>query len=186
MGSVLEGSNCAGCSFSQPRLTTIGAPPRLGFRLRLRSVRMGISASGSVDGDAASVVMGQRDHVVDVGIARQNLRLDALDRKVHRRGNALNRRRDAENVLRPDRAVVVDETLEGIALKRWQRKRYCSCKRKIVQRWRDGQAHSFSHVPSCPSRWLLRRIQSPNHNARSARRPRCRVAQPYAPRECSR
>ena len=47
IGSVLEGISRTGCNFSQPRLTTIGAPPRLGFRLRLCSVRIGIAASGA-------------------------------------------------------------------------------------------------------------------------------------------
>ena len=41
------GSSRSGCSFSQPRLTTITSPPKFGFRLMLRSVRIGISAPGA-------------------------------------------------------------------------------------------------------------------------------------------
>ncbi len=41
------GSRRCGCSFSQPRLTTISSPPKLGLRARLRSVRIGISAPGA-------------------------------------------------------------------------------------------------------------------------------------------
>ena len=41
------GSSRSGCSFSQPRLITITSPPKFGFRLMLRSVRMGTIASGA-------------------------------------------------------------------------------------------------------------------------------------------
>jgi hypothetical protein len=47
MGMLPGGSSRSGCSFSQPRLTTITSPPKLGFRLMWRSVRMGITASGA-------------------------------------------------------------------------------------------------------------------------------------------
>ena len=41
------GSRRSGCSFSQPRLTTITSPPKFGLRLMWRSVRMGMTASGA-------------------------------------------------------------------------------------------------------------------------------------------
>ncbi len=41
------GSSRCGCSFSQPRLTTITSLPKFGFRLMLRSVRIGTLASGA-------------------------------------------------------------------------------------------------------------------------------------------
>ena len=41
------GSSRSGCSFSQPRLTTMISPPKFGFLLMLRSVRIGICASGA-------------------------------------------------------------------------------------------------------------------------------------------
>src|SRR5471032_3467095 len=41
------GNKRAGCSFSQPRLTTMACPPKLGFRLMLRSVRIGTMAPGA-------------------------------------------------------------------------------------------------------------------------------------------
>jgi hypothetical protein len=47
MAMLPGGSSRSGCSFSQPRLTTITSPPKLGFRLMLRSVRMGMTASGA-------------------------------------------------------------------------------------------------------------------------------------------
>ena len=46
-GIVPGGSRRSGCSFSQPRLTVITSPPKFGFRLMLRSVRIGMSASGA-------------------------------------------------------------------------------------------------------------------------------------------
>ena len=47
IGIVPGGSRRSGCSFSQPRLTTITSPPKFGFRLMLRSVRIGTIASGA-------------------------------------------------------------------------------------------------------------------------------------------
>ena len=46
-GMLPGGSKRSGCSFSQPRLTTMTSPPKFGFRLMLRSVRMGTMASGA-------------------------------------------------------------------------------------------------------------------------------------------
>ena len=46
-GMLPGGSRRSGCSFSQPRLTTITSPPKFGLRLMLRSVRIGITASGA-------------------------------------------------------------------------------------------------------------------------------------------
>ncbi len=47
MGMLPGGSSRSGCSFSQPRLTTITSPPKFGLRLMLRSVRIGTMASGA-------------------------------------------------------------------------------------------------------------------------------------------
>jgi hypothetical protein len=47
IGMLPGGSSRSGCSFSQPRLTTITSPPKFGLRLMLRSVRMGTTASGA-------------------------------------------------------------------------------------------------------------------------------------------
>ena len=47
MAKVPGGSSRSGCSFSQPRLTTITSPPKFGFFEMLRRVRIGIAASGA-------------------------------------------------------------------------------------------------------------------------------------------
>ena len=47
IGMVPGGSRRSGCSFSQPRLTTITSPPKFGFYEMLRRVRIGIDASGA-------------------------------------------------------------------------------------------------------------------------------------------
>ena len=47
MGKLPGGNRREGCSFSQPRLTTMISPPKLGLRLILRNVRIGIMASGA-------------------------------------------------------------------------------------------------------------------------------------------
>ena len=46
-GIVPGGSRRSGCSFSQPRLTSITSPPKFGFSAMWRSVRIGISAPGA-------------------------------------------------------------------------------------------------------------------------------------------
>ena len=46
-GMLPGGNSRSGCSFSQPRLTTITSPPKFGFRLMLRRVRIGTIASGA-------------------------------------------------------------------------------------------------------------------------------------------
>lgn len=43
-----SGSRRSGASFSQPRPTINACPPKLGLRAILRSVRMGMMASGAV------------------------------------------------------------------------------------------------------------------------------------------
>ena len=47
IGIVPGGIRRSGCSFSQPRLTIITSPPKFGFRLMLRTVRIGTIASGA-------------------------------------------------------------------------------------------------------------------------------------------
>ena len=57
----------------------------------LRSVRIGMIGAGRVDRDAAAVAVLERDDVVDVGKARQQLLLDPLDGEVDDAGDALHR-----------------------------------------------------------------------------------------------
>jgi hypothetical protein len=45
--NVPGGSSRPGCSFSQPRLTTIVVPAKFGLRLMLRRVRIGMPAPGA-------------------------------------------------------------------------------------------------------------------------------------------
>ncbi len=73
-GTVPAGSSRSGCSFSQPRPTTITSPPKFGLCAMLRRVRIGIGASRRVDGDAAAIDVLEADDVVDVRIFRQQLR----------------------------------------------------------------------------------------------------------------
>ena len=73
-----------------------------------------------IDSHSAAVRMRDRDHVIHVRIARQNLRLDAPHRKIHRRRHALHRGADAENVFRPHRSVGIAIALKRVALKRRQ------------------------------------------------------------------
>jgi hypothetical protein len=88
---------------------------------------MGIFDARRVDGDAAAIVVGEGDDVVDVGIAREELGLDALDGEVDRGRNALHGGGDAENIFRADRSVVVEKALEGVALERRHGRWECGC-----------------------------------------------------------
>ncbi|KAG0735158.1 hypothetical protein G6F24_018780 [Rhizopus arrhizus] len=47
IGMAPGASRRSGCSFSQPRLTTIDVPPKLGLRAMLCKGRMGIAAPGA-------------------------------------------------------------------------------------------------------------------------------------------
>ena len=107
-------------------------------------------SAGSVDGNAAAVVVGQRNHVVDVGIARQQFRLDAPDREIDCGGNALHGGGDAQNVLGSHRSVIVQKPFEGIALKRRHRRRRSGCQRQILERWNNGLAHPVLVHPTAP------------------------------------
>jgi hypothetical protein len=55
--------------------------------------------TGRIDRDAAPIRVGQRDHVVDARIARQNLGFDSPHRVVDGGSYALNGRGDAKDVL---------------------------------------------------------------------------------------
>ncbi len=76
---------------------------------------------GRVDGNAAAVTVFERNHVVHIGKARQQLGLDALHRKTGDTGHALHGLRDGQDVARADRAVRIAVALEGVALQWWQR-----------------------------------------------------------------
>ena len=62
--------------------------------------------------------MLQADHVIHIGVARQQLLFDALDRKVHHSGHALHGGGDRQNVAGADRAIRVAVALEGVARER--------------------------------------------------------------------
>ncbi|MNL34430.1 hypothetical protein D3C87_1564030 [compost metagenome] len=47
IGMALGASRRSGCSFSQPRLTTMDVPPKFGLRLMLCRVRIGMAAPGA-------------------------------------------------------------------------------------------------------------------------------------------
>ena len=132
------GSSRSGCSFSQPRLSTITSPPKFGFMLMWRKVRIGIAASVRVDGDAAAVAVLEADDVVDVRVLRQQLVADAAQRDVEHAGHALHRRGDGQQVARADRRRPDCVPLEGVAVQRWQRSGFHGRHRQAVERARAG------------------------------------------------
>ena len=90
--------------------------------------------------------MGDGNHVIDVGIAGQNLRPDTPDREFHGGRDTLHRGRNAENVFGSDRAIVVEEAFEGIALERRLRIGHGGGEGQLVQRRGRRQAHEpFVH-----------------------------------------
>jgi len=97
---------------------------------------------GCGDRDAAAIGMGQRDHVVDVGIFRQQLGTDFLDRVLQRSGDALHRGRDAEDVLGAHRTVGIAKTFECIAFERRQLWRHGGCDFQRIERRRFRHANA--------------------------------------------
>ena len=87
-----------------------------------------------VDGDAAAVGVGDGDHAVHVGEARQKLGADALRGVLHGGRDALHGGGDAEDVLRAGAAVGVAVALEGVAIERRQR--------RAARRWPAESASS--------------------------------------------
>ena len=69
-----------------------------------------------IDGHAAAIGVVQRHHVIDIGVFREQIPLDAADDHIERAGDALHGDADAEDVLRANRPVGVAVALEGIAL----------------------------------------------------------------------
>ena len=84
--------------------------------------------------------MGQRHHVVDIGIFRQQLGADLLHRIFERALHALDRGRDAQDIFGADRTIGVAEALEGEAFERRQRRGHCGRDFELVERWRLGHA----------------------------------------------
>ncbi len=125
--------------------------------------------------------MRQRNHIVHIRIPRQHLRLDPLHRIVHRRRNALHRGRDAQNVLRPHRAVVVHKPLEGVPLQRWQSPLAPPSPAADRPATEPPASASGPHAPSSLAESPAPHIRSPSHSAQSARPPQCPPAQPCAP-----
>ena len=149
-GGVPSGSSRAGCSFSQPRLTTSGAPRGVGVQADVAQGADGDGGAGRVDGHAAAVGVRDGHHVVHVGKARQNFRLDAPHRVLHGRRHALHGGRDAEHVLRAHAAVRVAVAFEGVACERRQRGRRRGGERQFVERRALGHLHELlAHPGAC-------------------------------------
>ncbi|SPR99610.1 hypothetical protein CBM2634_B100003 [Cupriavidus taiwanensis] len=87
---------------------------------------------GRVDGHATAIGVLQADHVIDVGVLRQQLFLDAAHRELHHALDALHRGGNAQDVARADRAVGIAVALEGIAIQRRQR-RHARADRQVLQ-----------------------------------------------------
>ncbi len=109
----------AGCSFSHPRLTTSGCPAEIGVQSDVPQRADGYRRARRIDGHAAAVGMGDGDHAVHVGKARQNLRPDAPRGILHGGRHALHRGREAQNVLRSG-TVRIAVALERVAFERRQ------------------------------------------------------------------
>ena len=157
------------------------SPPKFGFLLMLRSVRIGICRVGRVDGDAAAVGVLEADDVVDVRIARQQLGLDPLDRVLDDAGDALHGRRDGEDVARADRAVGVAEALEGVALERRRRRRRDASRSAGPRASAPRASSAAARGPSCRRRSARRRSRSRCRSEAPARRRRSRASATLCP-----
>ena len=148
------------------------SPPKFGLSARFCSVRIGTIASGRIDRDAAAVSMRQGHDVVDIGVFRQQLGLDALDRKLQRAGDALHAGRDRQHVLGADRTVGVAKTFERVAFERRLRGRDGGGE---FERCRVRAASACGCAPRRP-------IRRPGSALPRCRSPRCsaRIGAPSA------
>ena len=81
----------AGWSFSQPRLTMSGCAAEVGVEGDVLEGADRDGGVGRVDGDAAAVGVGDGDHVIDVGEAREEFGADAAGRRSRRWGRRIGR-----------------------------------------------------------------------------------------------
>ena len=136
-----------------------GRAAEVGVEAEVAEGADGNLGAGCVDGDAAAVGVGEGDDVVDVGVAGEELGLDALDGEVDGGGDALDGGGDAEDVLRADGAVVVEEALEGVALEGRHRRRDGGREREGVERGGDWGGACALRAPNCLSGWRVRRTR---------------------------
>ncbi len=95
--------------------------------------------AGRVHGDAASISVGNGDHVVHLGKSRQNLVPDAAHRILHRGSHALHGGGDAENVLGSHAAIRIAVAVKGVPGQSRLRRRGRRSQRQFGQgrRWRQ-------------------------------------------------
>ena len=95
--------------------------------------------------------MVERHHVVDIGIAGQQLPFDPVYHVVGDARHTLHAGGDAEDVARAHTAVGIAVALEGVALQRFPVSRLARCKRQSIQCRRLGHPqHRF--VNPAPAR----------------------------------
>ncbi|MDR6356217.1 hypothetical protein Q3H58_002888 [Pseudomonas psychrotolerans] len=95
---------------------------------------------GCIDGHAATVAVGQRHHVVDVGIARQDLLAHPLHTEFQHPHHALHGGGHRQDVAGADATVRIAKALEGIALQGFADLAGGGGLGQVVQRWRFRHA----------------------------------------------
>ncbi len=134
-----------------------------------------------VDRHAAAVAVLEADHVVDVRETRQQLRLDALQRKVEHAGDALHGRRDGQDVARADRTVGIAKTFEGVAIERRLRCGLDGGDRQAVESTRFGHLQQPLVDPAAGGDVVVGKADRDAVAQHRRSRRRCRPAPPCAP-----
>ncbi|MPM77574.1 hypothetical protein SDC9_124580 [bioreactor metagenome] len=109
-----------------------------------------------IDGHAAAIAVLQAHHVVHMGVAGQQLGLDAAHGKVEHPGHALHRGGDGQDVARAHGAVRIAVTLEGIACQRLQRGRLDGGDGQALQRASLGHLQQALVYPAAGGNGLER------------------------------
>ena len=78
--------------------------------------------------------MLQSHYIIDIGIFRQQLPFDALNRELNHPLHTLHGGGDGKNVTGTDRAIWITVSLKGVAFECWLRFSFDGTNRQIIER----------------------------------------------------
>ena len=144
----IAGEQARGLQFLAPQADHQRLSRQVGVQPDVLQGADGHGGAGRIDGHAAAVGVGDGDHAIHVGEARQDLGADALRGVLHGGRDALHRGGEAEDVLGAGAAIGVAVALEGVAVERRQRGRDGGGQGERVERRRGGHVEQFLAHPT--------------------------------------
>src|SRR5690242_20520772 len=103
----------------------------------------GNSRPGRINSHSAAIAMSDRDYIVNIREARENLRSNPLYRVLHGGRDALHGRGNAENVFRPYRSVSITITLKRVTFEAGKRRGDRGGQRQLIKRRSLRQINKF-------------------------------------------